>query len=99
VLGQVQSLADLHKGEMGGEIRKQPKLGGCQAHRPGAGRAGCRRHAPAQLLYLVGEGAEVWTPLKHLFGSVKTVRGRPRIAFAILVAGRSTGRDAMEPGV
>jgi hypothetical protein len=53
---------------LGGEIHKQPELGGRQAHSPGAGRAGRRRHALAQLPYLLGEGADVWATLEHPFG-------------------------------
>ena len=74
VLGQVQSLADLQEREMGGEIGKQPQLCRRQAHHRGAGRAGGRRHAFAQLPYLLGEGATCGRCSSTCSVSVKTVR-------------------------
>jgi hypothetical protein len=52
---------------MGGEIGQQPELCAAQAHRRRTGRAGRRRHALAQLLCLLGEGAEVRAALEYPF--------------------------------
>ena len=64
---------------MGGEVRQQPELRTRQAHRPGAGRPGGRRHAVAQLPRFVDQRAHVRTELEHPLGLGENRAGRAGI--------------------
>ena len=65
---------------MGGEVRKQPELRARQAHRPGTGRPGGRRHAVVQLPRLLDERAQVRAELEHPLGLGENRAGGARLA-------------------
>ena len=76
---------------MGGEEREQPELRAGQAHRPGAGRPGGRRHALAQLARLVDERAQARAELEHPLGLAEHRAGGAG------VAEREMGARQLEP--
>ena len=77
---------------MGGEVRKQPELRTRQAHRPGSGRAGGRRHPVVQLSRVVDERAHVRAELEHPLGLRENRAGRAGVAEREMGACRARAR-------